>query len=337
MKKLFFGLTISFGLIGCIKEEQPIDQSNLQEGLTRVEIPIGFDRDKQFYFKMSSGLKVREVNVYDFDIMFDASANGVAVYMNNARFMGAAPTGKFNMNEVNSVNGVQWRYDIASLHPDSTAVGQWITPYNISGTSNGEVYLIHLGFDKQGNILGYKKMQFLSVNSVSYTVRFADLNGGNEATVTINKSDNHNFVYLSFKNGGSQPDIEPPVNDWDLWFTQYTDLVRSIFDNLFYPYSVNGVIQNPRTVTTAMDSTRNIMDYTLADANLLNFSTRANKIGYDWKLFLSQSATGSYIIKHRNVYFVRLSSTEIYALRFVDFLDNTGTTGFPTFEFRKLE
>jgi hypothetical protein len=94
------------------------------------------------------------------------------------------------------------------------------------------------------------------------------------------------------------------------------------------------VLLNPNGVTAALDTIHDFLEMDINDIADLEFSTRADLIGYDWKYYNFDAGVYTivedmhYVIKDRDAYF--------YKLRFVDFYSDEGVKGYPTFEFVRL-
>lgn len=157
----------------------------------------------------------------------------------------------------------------------------------------------------------YKKLWIKSLISGTFTFRYADLNGANEQTQTIAKSayTGKNFAYFSIQNNAAL-NREPDAANWDLVFTQYTDMTLV--------YTVTGVLHN-RGVRVAQAA--NLVDkYAYNNWQAHTYSGFINEIGYDWKKF-----TGSaYKIQDSLAYFVRVAGGDIWKMIFTGFASADG-------------
>jgi len=154
---------------------------------------------------------------------------------------------------------------------------------------------------------GYKKLWVISLASGVYTFKYANLDGSNEQTQTLDKTGytDKNFGYFSIQ-GDSALDREPVSADWDLVFTQHTAFIPTA-------YTVTGVLGN---TGVELVKCSNLTDKaTFTDWQSQTFKTEINVIGYNWKSF---NGTG-YDIKDSTVYFVKPLSGDIWKIIFTGF------------------
>ncbi len=155
-----------------------------------------------------------------------------------------------------------------------------------------------------------KQIVISGLASGVYTFKYADLDGSNQMTATLDKKTaaGKNFLYYSIGNG-TIVDREPQTEAWDLLFGKYIDFAGP---NLDIPYGVTGVRSNAGVlvadVTTATPATEP------APAEEA-YSDVINTIGYDWKSF----SGGSYVIRPDQVFFVRTRESAIYRVIFTGF------------------
>lgn len=159
----------------------------------------------------------------------------------------------------------------------------------------------------------YKKLWIKDLTNNVYNFTYANLDGTDEVTTSISKSDyaNKNYGYYSFTNNATA-DLEPVNTNWDLLFTKYTGFVA--YGNTIMPYGVTGVLTNSKDsvakVHPIADTTTNYQDQT--------FSGNANVIGYNWKSFNGSA----YTVTDSLVHFVKTASNDVWRVVFTGF-DNT--------------
>lgn len=163
----------------------------------------------------------------------------------------------------------------------------------------------------------YKKLLIEKLQSGTFTFKFANVDGSNETTATVAKSNftKRNFAYYSLS-GNQSLNREPDQTEWDIIFTQYTGFVPT-------PYAVTGVLHNRDTRTVRVDNIPNVPAYTNWQAH--NDNSEINTIGYNWKSF---NGSG-YSIKDSLVFFIKSYDTElgdysVWKLWFTDFSSSTG-------------
>jgi hypothetical protein len=137
---------------------------------------------------------------------------------------------------------------------------------------------------------------------------------------------------LSLNGTGSIVSIEPPKEEWDLIFTQFT--------NIFYdedpplPYLVTGCIINRNVVEVCQVYDKDFEAITIEDIDKCPFSKNINTIGYDWKIY--DFDTGQYKVYSNQNYIIKSTEDKYYKLHFIDYYDQQGNKGTPTFEFQEL-
>ncbi len=139
----------------------------------------------------------------------------------------------------------------------------------------------------------WKKLRIDALANSIYTFTYADLNGLNERTETVVKSNftGKNFAYFSFASN-STLDREPLTVNWDLLFTKYTGFVPT-------PYTVSGVLQNKNVTALQVDGVpTNDADWMSAP-----FNVAVNIIGSDWKTYDFDQNT--YTVVADRTYFVK--------------------------------
>lgn len=322
LKNLTYYLFISLVFSSCLKEEKPIPYPEPGD-MNTVQIEIGYPYTNQVYYDCESNKVISTNTKFDWDIAFECSENGYHVLVNNALGMLVANMGSVDFTSVTSISGVTWTWDAPSGNLDSTAIGNW--------QNSNNVYIIDRQYDANGNHQGYYKIQLQQVTASSYTFRFAQLNGNNDKTISISKDNNLSFLHYSFNNGGEIKNIEPEKNSWDLLFTNH----HHKFDNLPLPFVLTQALTNKHNgVLVAEDNNGNFLDITLKDTANYTFTNYWNEIGHDWKI--RNSNDNSYTIDNNKSYIVKTTSGLFYKIRFIDFYNQYGQKGYPTFEIQKL-
>lgn len=307
----------------CHKDEIPVQPHDPGAVITQA-VNMGSDYKWQIYFDLGTNTVVGQNPKTAWDLGFETSADGYHVVVNGAKNMLVYNTHQTDFTAVTDTNGFEHnkRWDEASGNLDSTAIGDW------RGTQ--KVYIINRGYTETGVHQGFRKIQFQSVNSTTFTVRFANLNGTNDVTMTIPKDSTYNLSFLSFNGTGSVVMIEPPKKDWDLVFTQYTHIFYN--ETPVMPYLVTGCLMNRYKTKALMDAGVNFsqIDYTYAAGKIL--SPAINTIGYSWKDF-----TGSiFITRPERNYIIQDANGIYYKLHFIDFYNASGVKGNPKWEFQQL-
>ncbi|MFT6003747.1 MAG: hypothetical protein ACI8UQ_000882 [Bacteroidia bacterium] len=163
-----------------------------------------------------------------------------------------------------------------------------------------------------------------------YTIKTADIGGGNTVTLDIDKKDaafvGKNFVHFDLT-AQKVLNNEPLRKDWDLLFTKYIDLVPTRTGDLL-PYLVSGVKINKGyevAERTSLPAASN-------DTNNLNWNTDITEIGSDWKSF--DFASFSYLMTDSLAYFVKGDGGVVWKIDFTNY--KGGSTGGYYFNIEQL-
>lgn len=281
---------------------------------------VGASYANQTFYTLNDGSTTSNPHT-DWDIAFDVSQQGAGVlvnegvglsftspmsevelYYNNATDFTTADTS--GMTRIYNTE-VEWSTGaFNSIASGSSADLGWgnydFMTHAINGT---KVFFIKLRNDN------YKKIEIQSLIQGVYTFRYADLDGANETTQTIDKNgySGKTLAYFSIENETAL-DLEP--TNWDLLFTRYS----TILDDNGNPvnYTVTGVLQNTGVEVAQAD---NITPSTVDYNNYLNdFSDSLTVIGHDWKYY-----AGSWNIETNRVYFIKTATDSIWKVEFFDF------------------
>jgi hypothetical protein len=287
--------------------------------------------DQQFYYSLSANAVISKNRNDAWDLSFESATDGWHIRVNTSS-LGIWPTEttNFNLTSYPLTEG-SWLYDNSNGHPDSTAIGKWVDFQ--TKTYTNQVYLI--GKYDGATYRPSKKIVFTDVTDTSYTMKYADLNGGNYREVTIKKDTLYNQVYYSFSNH-SVVSVEPVKKAWDLMFGQYA----TTLDDNGTPivYFVRGTLLNPYKVEAQVDSVNNFSALSRSDVNMTLFSKRQDVIGHNWKSveINTQLVSARYNVRENFMYLIKDANGEYYKLKFTSFFNDKGTPGYPAFIFIKL-
>lgn len=317
MKRFLLFLTVLASLFSCEKEELPKPLTASPTANT-VQVSMGSDYANQLFFDLASGTIIAQNNREEWDLGFECGADGRHVVLNSSKFMAMSATDSYDLASVNAQTATSWKYDNAAGKEDSSAFYNW---------ELNRVYIVDRGNTVAGQSVGKVKMQITTHSETAYTIQWGTIDAEEFEAVTIEKDDAYNFIYLSFTTG-NMVNIEPPKTEWDLCFTSYTHVFQD-----GTPYLVTGVLTN-RTVTRAIRSTLDFASVDYVYASLLTYPTDLNVIGYDWKTY--DFDLGTYVIQFDQVYILKSVEGRYYKLRFLDFYDQSGNKGTPSFELQEL-
>ena len=284
-------------------------------------VTMDADYKHQIWFDLGTNSVVKTNLRTDWDLAFDCNLSDNILYLNAALNAAVAFTTETDFNQVSTDAGLNYTYEHQSGRTDKLAIG------DVSSQRN--VFIIDRGFNPSGNPLGKWKVQITLVQDGDYYLTCSKLNGDNLTTAIISKKPQYNRVAFSFSSL-TELQIEPPKSDYDLCFTQYTHL----FETPPLPYSVNGVIINSHNTEVAEEFNLDFNTITKSHAESLFYSEELNIIGYDWKSFSLQ--TNNFTIFSSQNYLINDASGNLFKLHFLDFYDDNGIKGTPSFELVRL-
>jgi len=331
---LLFVFTLS--LSSCmdkVKEDDPLPTYPIPEGIKIGQANLGSDYGNRVYYDLSNNTTVKTITNSDYDLAFESSDNGWHILLNSSRFMYAGNSGNKNFEEITSPSGIEMSFDNSNGDLDSTAIGNWADFSINPPLFYNEVYAIDLGLDQQGLHLGYKKTVFETLTDNIYTIRHANMDGSSNFTVQLPKMDDRNFIGLTFADGGKMVDFEPPTQDWDILFGQYTTMLFA--EGEPYPYLVRGVLLNTSgTQAYLYEGDKDFLDVELEDVDNNQFISQQDVIGHEWKYYNLEE--GVYTVSTQQVYFIKSLDGSIYKFHFLSYYNSDGETGYPKFEFKKV-
>ena len=153
----------------------------------------------------------------------------------------------------------------------------------------------------------FKKLRIDALAGGQYLFTYANLDGTNETTATIDKMGymDKNFAYYSIEND-VEIDREPNNSEWDLTFVKYIDFVP-------VPYAVTGVLVNKWAQSGNVSNT----PVGMADWINCSFDVSMNGVGFDWKDF--NMTTFQWELQDSLTYFVESTEGNIWELVFTGF------------------
>lgn len=289
---------------------------------TAVEdtVSVGSGYVNQIWYQLQTENETA-VTSADWDIAFKAAVLSATVFVNDNnnvwKYPGAASdwasldTAGMNANWEVCINS-HLNWDAGAFNhttSNDTFDYGWGT-YNMGthGLDGVAIFVIQLQNDS------FKK--FFIENHASagvYTFKYANLDGSNEITETLDKADftGKNFAYYSLVNEQAL-NPEPESADWDLYFTRYTEMIAMGGSEI--PYVVTGVVMNEEVQAVRVDGVdqENYVDY---EAHTL--AAAKNTIGYNWKSYNMEDEM--YVVEDSTVFFVADRAGSIWKLVFTGF------------------
>ena len=317
-------ICIYFLFISCEQNEIAIEKHPMGE-IEESQISMGSNYSKQIFYNASTNMVVSNNLKTDWDLAFETSENGAQIIINSSTFSQISELTNhiFDDPVPVSIEDLTWQWDSPEGIYYSTAFGV---------TTSSNTYILDRGYNLDGTLRGYRKIRIDSVNSTAFFITCANLDNTGLQNFEVKKDSRYNYQYLSF-NDNSILNIEPPKDDWDLVFTQYTHL---FVDNIETPaYLVTGVLINYlNNVMVAKDTVNSFDAITVDIINTYSFSNYQDAIGYNWKEYNFQSQ--AYTVNTDITYILKDVSDRYFKMRFIDFYNDNGIKGYPKFEIQEL-
>jgi len=332
--RLYILLLTVFCLSSCFKEEEPVTP-HIAGAETTINSEVSI-YDTQSLFDLNSGSFIYTSDFLSWDLGFDPAEEGWRIILNTAKFMQAANTESIDFEAVNSFAEYDFMFDKSDGNKDSTAICNWVDTTNQSFVYTNQVYIIDRGLYYSPNSVRYKKIVFQLVNEEQYIFKYADLNGDNENIFTLTKADEPNYNRFSFEQEGEVIEDFPHKDDWDLLFTQYSTIIFTDIDSIATPYVVRGVLLNPNKVIANIETELSFREITFDYVQQKPLLDIQDIIGYEWKDVEIVDNQGIYTTDTSKVFIIQDIDGFYFKLRFIDFYNDLGVKGYPTFEFQKL-
>lgn len=325
--RLLYLLSIVLLCVACERDELPIDYIPPErvEGRVYRQVQIADDYRYQVYYDMSSDSVMATVSETDWDIAFACDPQDDMIRMNDGRYMIAFRVDGIPIEEVTSAGSAPQRFDESD--GSSGAMDDWA-----DGTP---VYVLELGTATGQVGLGQVKMQVMEVTETDYIIRYAPLASDEISEAIIPKDPTRSYIQFSFSDGVVA--LEPPKEQWDLLFTQYTYFFtpeENPFGDFPIYYQVTGALLNPYNTSAQRLATVDFDAITENEVRSAVLSSEEDVIGYDWKSFTLQAEL--YTISD-NAFAVQTSEGFLYKLQFTSFIDANGSRGAPEFQFEAVD
>lgn len=289
-------------------------------------VAMGENYETTIYYKFSTQNSIAR-NLNTWHLALESKPDGWHIRINGGRAMQVWRTGTTNFDDsFTPSEQSNWDWDTPDGNEDSTAIGNLLSD-TTGKQSQLQVYIVDMGLNAANR---YKKLQVLSVNDTSYTIKHANTDNSNLHTVTIRKSGLSTYNYFDLTTN-TIADYEPAPELYDIKFERY----RYVFieNGVPTPYLVNGALLNTVNTSAVRLSSTNFDSVTYDIVKDIPLSTKNDTIGYDWKYYdfdlsLYTIAPNLFVVKDRE--------GNYWKLQFYDFYNDSGIKGYPTFKFQRL-
>lgn len=255
------------------------------------------------------------------------------------------------------------------LKSEGNVPGKGTAIAEISATNDeNKVYLVNMGnaisttepaagaTNLEGEKRGWKKIRITrSSDGKGYVIQYANLEDTTHKTITVNKNSEYNFVFLNL-NTGQTIEIQPKKNSWDLCFTPWTNYTSTAQpatdENTVTYYFADVVLNNIHGNTSVLQITKDKDGNSFADADkrdaaytsfnrasitpqdIQQFTNNLNNqliIGASWR------STFNKVLNDKIFYIIKDSEGNLFKLRFLALVNESGVRGYPVFEYELLK
>ena len=270
-----------------------------------VKIDAGKTKNKVVFYSLDEAKIVAEASPMDWDLYLDESV----IRINYFRSLRVAVT-LLDWNQISDTSGLRFSY----LTNQEDTLTQWELEEN-------KKYILDLGLDLEYQPMGFVAVQVRRIGD-SFEIIQKFLNDTAEKKLTVSEA-----CYYNLRTNQS---LDFPMEyEYDVAFGKYTDYVT--VDDISQDYLIYGAILGQAkayALNTAFEP------LTRDDFDTKELKSSKDVIGWDWKKFnLTKNA---YEIIPNNTYMIATNAQFLCKLRFVNFLNDQGVSGHPTFEFKVL-
>ena len=296
---------------------------------------MGASYTNQVYYSLNNGEVANIVNT-DWDFGFSMSGQGAAgssIIINEAKTsLWAYPGDTANWSTFDTTGYANWErllntdtsWTNGAFNVHRGAAGTFdmgwgiLNPSNNFWTFGDSLYLAKLSDNT------YRKIWILSLKTGVWEFKYANIDGSNEQTFTIDKATypNRNFVYHDMISN-TTTDREPDNTTWDIMFGKHHDFINppGMYINVTSVFNNRNVWSAKAHLADSSSAAAATQAQTTLNQNVIN-------IGREWKNF----SGGVWSVYDTIAYFVYDNdSTKFYRLVFTDFGGSaTGTAFFNT-------
>ena len=302
--------------------------SGMQTGILRTNWDLGFFAGDGFRVKLNAslGMAVKQINSTDLEEVL-AIDSTVAVGTQNG--------------------GVVENGDVSYVdNPDGTINGTIISV--AENEDDNKVYLVNLGFALNpttpslgeispfGASRGFLKIRVLR-DGDGYKLQYAQPDATTYTEVLISKQPTHNFTFFSF-DANSVVNVEPQKDKWDLNLTTFTNYLDFGTGNVSFLVSDFAAINNlGGTRAYEVIETAGLTYDSFSAINVENgqfaLSEAGNQtvIGSNWRV---GEPFGVAEVKSDRFYILRDEASNIYKLKFISLVNESGERGTIQFQYQ---
>ena len=342
-------------VFSCSEDDTPFEEQATASAVISPQVG-GAEQPNQVFIDLSQESQV-SVARNSYDLAF-YSGSEFRVLLNNSTSALTTSLDIYDMNQVTAEDTIGWgaKLDIDAIFSSlfgappawlPEAAGWLDNPSGdlnstaiaaVSATaSENPVYILNRGKNPDGSPRGWKKIR-ITQNSGAYVLQHADINSDTFEELTITKSADHDFVFVSFDSG--EVEVAPAKTQWDMVFTIFTNLIP-IDANTKIPYAYNDfILTNEGRVevaTVEIEGDLTYENFSAAQITTLQFDDSRAAIGSDWRVVAQPGSDQETGVKDSIFYVIKDANGNYYKLRFTRMSDPvSGERGHPQFEYQLI-
>ena len=320
--KLVCIIFFSASLFGCMDKEMPIRP--VPPGDLEIHSPgIGSDYGIQVYYSIAQNEVIASNLKTDWCFALEIKNDSVILSLNSSRYMRISPSIQDDFNTPLTESDVE---DIDWQISSPTGVDQVDNPFFIESNT---LYILDLGRNIAGEPIGYARLTFDNLTHwlEEFHVQIGDLDLSTSSTINVLLDPQGIRSHFSALEQ-SKKEIEPAPGSWELWLTQYTEVLDGNIQ-----YLVSGILTPSPTVEVYQAPFSDWDVLLVSDWSSLAFNSDWNEIGYDWKSY--DLSVGGYEVNQDVMYCIKTAEGREFLIHIIDFYDDDGQTG--TFTFESIE
>ncbi len=306
------GALLLLMLSACMRPEKPWPRPTGTDMATLVA-NLGTEYDTIAFLSLSQGL-VHKVPRTAWDLEIYSTESGYQVWTNAALYAFAGVLDSATWAGTTDPSLIRsWQCDL----PDRAA---------LPPLSYGESLTFVLDRDRGGIFYTnpaqrYQKIQ-LKATPEGLELRTYTMTGTPLGEWTLSRTPQPHYIFLD-KPGQTIP-ILPPW-EVELILTRYVHYYPNQPEQFRYYPVVGALLPMGRRAAVVKASEISFEDFTYASLSQVQWATRQDAIGYDWKQY--DFDTGTYVIDFSRYYLLEVGLEAYYKMQFVDFYDEAGRKG----------
>jgi HmuY protein len=317
MKNTLLSLVALIAFSSCWKEETPIEAKQ-RLGNSTTTIAMGSSYDQVVWYNIEDqSIFTQPKDAWE--LMLNREGDNVVALLNTGMFSQVAKAPTLDWSEQIDEEALVFTTDYPSLVRDSLAIG--------TRFGEGDIWIINRGFNTLGEALPLIKVQCMNIDESTISIKYGLIENDSFQLINVSLPSESRGVGVRFSDGAI---LQVTPEEWDLCFTQYIH----IFHEPYTPYLVTGVLTNTIDGSLSQETALSFEGIISSSLDGMLFGLEANNIGYDWKFY--DLDAGQYTVDPSRVYLVKTNEDRLFKIRFLDFYNESGERGYPSFEIEEV-